>query len=470
MPAYPDHNRLGIDAAMKGDLQTAEREFRKALLEHPKHPGILLNICRLLQMQQRHHEIITLFQDNYPHRAKIQPPPQLSCLIAQSAIALSDDDLVIDLLSNLSGADAQYPEVAIPLSEACLRRGQLNQAQLVLEQALQKNPGDPSLLTNLAIVTSERGDYEQAEILYRKVIAGQPNHFLGHFNLGKFLALLGHVDSARQCFRTCLNIVPGAPEAEQALLELSEQDDAETTSNYRASALQLSYAAIEKKDWEAALQNLSESKDLIDPIRWKAAVCELPQDYQNKLGNPLEYSPTNVVKIEQLFESDDGTLQELIKDIKRKASLVWNRAGKPTREGYQTHEILAGNKSKIWSELTQRLETSLYKHIKNNSSIYGSLDKKSMRLSGWAVILKKGGFQKRHIHPEAKVSGVLYLSVPKETSSPDMDEGNLLFSTLKPMAVSPIAGQVVIFPSYMPHETIPQESSDERICIAFNAV
>jgi hypothetical protein len=93
-----------------------------------------------------------------------------------------------------------------------------------------------------------------------------------------------------------------------------------------------------------------------------------------------------------------------------------------------------------------------------------------MQLSGWAVILKTGGFQKRHIHPEAKVSGVLYLSVPKETSSQDTDEGNLLFSTKQPLAVSPIAGQVVIFPSYMPHETIPQKSGDDRICIAFNAI
>lgn len=469
MSAHPDHNRLGIDAAMKGDLQTAEREFRQALLEHPRHPGVLLNICRLLQMQQRHREAIVLFQDNYQNQKEVQPPPQLSCLVAQSAMALSDDGLVIDLLSDLSEADAQYPEVAIPLSEACLRRGQIDLAKHALEQALRRNPSDPSLLTNLAIVTSEKGDYEQAEILYRKVIAGHPQHFLGHFNLGKFLALLGHVDSARQCFQTCLKIVPGAPEAEQALLELSEQDS-ENKDNRSVSLLQSSYAAIEKEDWQAALQNLTESKDILDPIRWKAAVCELPQDYQNKLGNPLEYSPTDVVKIEQLYESNDEVLQQLIQEIKRKDSLVWNRAGKPTREGYQTHEILAGNESKIWSELKQRLKASLHKFIKSNSSIYTNLDKETMQLSGWAVILKTGGFQKRHIHPEAKVSGVLYLSVPKETSSQDTDEGNLLFSTKQPLAVSPIAGQVVIFPSYMPHETIPQKSGDDRICIAFNAI
>ena len=71
MSAHPDHNRLGIDAAMKGDLQTAEREFRQALLEHPRHPGVLLNICRLLQMQQRHREAIVLFQDNYQNQKEV---------------------------------------------------------------------------------------------------------------------------------------------------------------------------------------------------------------------------------------------------------------------------------------------------------------------------------------------------------------------------------------------------------------
>ena len=453
---------------MKGDLQTAEREFRHALVEHPKHPGILLNICRLLQMQQRHREAIQLFQENYQNLKDIQPPPQLSCLVAQSAMALSDDGLVIDLLSALSAADAQYPEVALPLSEACLRRGQIDQAKHALEQALRKNPSDPSLLTNLAIITSEKGDYEQAEILYRKVIAGHPQHFLGHFNLGKFLALLGQIDSARQCFQTCLSIVPGAPEAEQALLELSDQD-IESKDNHQASALQSSYAAIEQEDWQTACEILTKHKDSLDLVRWKAAVCELPQNYQSKLGNPLEYSPTDTVKIEQLYESNNEVIQQLIKDIKNKDSLVWNRAGKPTREGYQTHEILTGNESKIWAELKQRLEESLRKFIEDNSFISNNIGKKPMRLSGWAVILKKGGFQKRHIHPEALISGVFYLDVPKETSSQDTDEGNLLFSTKQPLAVSPKAGQVVIFPSYMPHETIPQESNEDRICIAFNA-
>jgi hypothetical protein len=36
--------------------------------------------------------------------------------------------------------------------------------------------------------------------------------------------------------------------------------------------------------------------------------------------------------------------------------------------------------------------------------------------------------------------------------------------------ITPKEGMVVLFPSYLPHETIPLQEDSERICIAFNLV
>jgi uncharacterized protein (TIGR02466 family) len=91
------------------------------------------------------------------------------------------------------------------------------------------------------------------------------------------------------------------------------------------------------------------------------------------------------------------------------------------------------------------------------------------KLSGWAVSLTKGGYQKRHIHPEAVVSGVMYIKLSDESRSCSHNEGNLMFSSSHcNRMITPKEGMVVLFPSYLAHETIPLTTDQERICIAFN--
>jgi uncharacterized protein (TIGR02466 family) len=90
-------------------------------------------------------------------------------------------------------------------------------------------------------------------------------------------------------------------------------------------------------------------------------------------------------------------------------------------------------------------------------------------ISGWGVILQRGGYQKKHTHTDAEVSGVVYLKVPKEEEN-RAENGCLMFSGYQKKIVKPKPGMIVIFPSYLPHETIPYDQDSERICIAFNAM
>ena len=92
----------------------------------------------------------------------------------------------------------------------------------------------------------------------------------------------------------------------------------------------------------------------------------------------------------------------------------------------------------------------------------------NFKISGWSVILLSGGKQLRHIHPDSLVSGVLYLKVPKSVSDSSLDDGNLIFPSFNQLSVVPSVGKVILFPSYLPHETIEFSSNEERICIAFN--
>jgi uncharacterized protein (TIGR02466 family) len=98
------------------------------------------------------------------------------------------------------------------------------------------------------------------------------------------------------------------------------------------------------------------------------------------------------------------------------------------------------------------------------------------RFSGWGVVLRAGGKQIRHTHPEAEISGVLYLKIPTMFGSDVANnEGSLWFSPnpcfqnqVEGLTVNPQPGMLVLFPSFLPHETIPFVSEEDRICIAFN--
>ena len=229
------------------------------------------------------------------------------------------------------------------------------------------------------------------------------------------------------------------------------------------------YSAIESQQWQLASDRLQKHRNEIDRIRWTAAVCELPSKWQAEFGDPASFNPSHLVQTSQLFDQNDGVLKALVEEIRTLDSLVWNRAGKPTRDGFQTHEMLAGAQTECVLALNKALKTALNGYLSKQLSFPIPLEPDPETISGWAVILKQGGYQKRHIHPEAKISGVLYLCIDEITASDESPDGNLMFSTPSPLKITPKAGKVVFFPSFLPHETIPQSSaSEERICIAFN--
>ena len=100
----------------------------------------------------------------------------------------------------------------------------------------------------------------------------------------------------------------------------------------------------------------------------------------------------------------------------------------------------------------------------------------------WSVRLRSGGFHISHIHHTGWISSALYISLPKEVAAlPDgaTGPGALMFGVpdetldldLTPRRVEPPrVGRLVIFPSYFWHGTIPFESEQPRLTVAFDAL
>ncbi len=98
----------------------------------------------------------------------------------------------------------------------------------------------------------------------------------------------------------------------------------------------------------------------------------------------------------------------------------------------------------------------------------------------WANISETGAFNTMHTHPGMTWSGVYYVDAGE--SPGQNDSGILKFMDPSPGSAAsflpflaratpemkPVAGLMVLFPSYVPHSVLPHRGSRPRISIAFN--
>jgi len=98
----------------------------------------------------------------------------------------------------------------------------------------------------------------------------------------------------------------------------------------------------------------------------------------------------------------------------------------------------------------------------------------------WYNIYTKNMYQEKHTHSNYLFSGCFYLRYNKKVHSPTIfynnnfsfDYHNESFSDVELIQYIPNIEEkdVIIFPSFMPHEVKPQITDEERITISFNII
>ena len=100
---------------------------------------------------------------------------------------------------------------------------------------------------------------------------------------------------------------------------------------------------------------------------------------------------------------------------------------------------------------------------------------KKYELNAWYISLKKGGEVTSHIH-DGWLSGVFYVKIPKQkkqfngdielTTRYDHLPLNNKFQKTKTLNI--VSGDLLLFPSSLPHRVLPFNSNKERLSIAFD--
>ena len=156
------------------------------------------------------------------------------------------------------------------------------------------------------------------------------------------------------------------------------------------------------------------------------------------------------------------------------------------REGTQTRGLLFDRRiatvQALSNQLRRQIEATLDELPIDPDHPFLGRNNGEIRFAGsWSVRLRSGGFHISHIHHTGWISSALYVSLPGEVASSKQEGGpgalafgvpdHALGLDLPPRRVeTPRVGQLVIFPSYFWHGTIPFESAQPRLTVAFDAL
>ena len=191
-------------------------------------------------------------------------------------------------------------------------------------------------------------------------------------------------------------------------------------------------------------------------------------------------NPINCVRNFDLIEDNSLNsfdLRKIEKDILKKT----NKVNTPVVIGFKSLGNLYDIKTPSINNLKMIIEkyVNIYKKkFEEKNSILIKDWPKKYNINAWYIRLKSGGQVMSHIH-DGWLSGVIYI---KKTSKKKLNftsegelEVNYRFSNLKKFkknlfkkTILVKEGNLVLFPSSLPHRVIPYKGSQERLSIAFD--
>ena len=484
-------NAKAVSMARSGQARLAEQLWSQALQLDPDAIPIRTNLARLYFQVGRFDDVLKL---SHFFETRHSCPAALAALIGQSALRLNESATALRWLTLADRLRPNESSLQLSLSEAMLACGHVVQAAAMLEVLVDRHPDAVEPQLNLALALTESGSIQNASSCYSRLLAEWPTHPAVLMNAVRFHLEYDDRQIARKLIDDLLALEPHSRVGRTLLAELLRLDgDLEAARSHWQHLLDqdpsdieahlpLIFTSMERGDWPDAAERLQVAFARCSgpiPSRLLAAWADLPPNQRETRFSqwPLEYS--SLVLQQQLINVDDPLLSQWIDLLMTEPSLIENRPGKPTVGGLQSHELLNRFADPLSQSLLAALSPAVqsYRHqLRDQFPI--QLDSGLStpdRYSGWAVVLRPGGQQLRHTHPEARISGVLYLRTPPMLDKERNNEGHLWFSpnplwqdATKGLTVQPRAGLLVLFPSFLPHETIPFVAKGDRICIAFN--
>ncbi|MDC0432017.1 tetratricopeptide repeat protein [Hyphomicrobiales bacterium] len=514
-PAHPDANHnLGVIAVSVNKADAALPLFKVALEANPKIEQFWLSYIDALIKEKQFDNAKDIIQ-----QAKGQGMVEEKLNILKSHLASGNQTQNVNFespsqqqLNSLleyyqNGRFSEAEKLAVEITQefpkhqfawkvlgAVLRQtGRKPEAVNANQEAVVLSPQDAEAHSNLGVTLQELGRLDEAEASYTQAIALKPDYAEAHSNLGNTLKKLGRLDEALASYTQAIALKPDFDEAHYnlgiTLQELGRLDEAEASytqaialkpENIKAHNQLLRCLFLQDKksiffDELDYLINQDKASAIIGSLTCRSALkygLEKPNLFCTK---PLNYVLHNDLNARYDFEK---TFVEKAKSILNE-NQISNRRQSLLVNGNQTSGNIFDIKNDDTNEIQNiiRIEVEKYR-AKFKKSEEGLIKKMPAEYSlhGWLISMKSGGNLKPHIHDNGWLSGSIYINVPRKLK---VDSGNLVVALgedndatdtriNEKKTINVVTGSMVLFPASLMHCTIPFESEEERIVLAFD--
>ena len=134
------------------------------------------------------------------------------------------------------------------------------------------------------------------------------------------------------------------------------------------------------------------------------------------------------------------------------------------------------------NSIQYKFGVKLQEYIINAFQNFGwKVENKNIRISEmWAIINKKDDFNVLHTHPNCYLSSAYYVKAGKNCGKFEIENPNIVKRhsfpeialrnelNLEVASIDVTEGDLLLFPSYLPHKVGKNESGEDRIVISFN--
>ncbi|NQV99505.1 MAG: tetratricopeptide repeat protein [Rhodospirillales bacterium] len=391
----------------------------------------------------------------------------------------------------------------IPLlvqANAAFKSGNQQVAESLLQDALKMAPTHPDALNLKAVFLMNQGNVAGAVRLLRKITTLAPNFAQAHFNLGTALNALGKQKPAIRALSRAIDIEPDHADAHfnlgNALRQSGHIDTAithynktlEISPDHSAAATNLASAHLETNNPSAALSAGQLALQADPGNRDAISFCAIAAVEAGDPGRAAELLNPQLLVRPRQFSSGDGIGDldafnaALAAHVLAHPTLAREPHNKATRNGQQTDNLALGERGPV-AQLQAMIGTALDDYLQviggGNTHPYPPLIPPLSQIDIWGTVLGAQGHQTAHMHRAAWVSGVYYVKLPDVMSAGGDDHAGWIefcrppdqfnCQTAHPVhLIEPKEGLLVLFPSFMYHRTIPFDSEQTRISIAFD--
>lgn len=180
----------------------------------------------------------------------------------------------------------------------------------------------------------------------------------------------------------------------------------------------------------------------------------------------IHYAPLGTPKLNRELEKEAYQIRDYDKEGQK-----WCKKNYPG--GYTSYQTLSSlhTFSSTFSELEKKIRRSVKSFVRKLQ--YDMSNKELFMTDCWVNIMPKKVTHPMHLHPLSTISGTYYVSTPKGTSSITFEDPRLPFYMAQPprpfrYSVTPKAGNLVLFESWLRHEVEANQAEKDRISISFN--